>query len=153
MPPFGKRWFRFMKEIDHGNPIAHFRLHWVMLNVREDERLQAQRRKDEIEYGGFFANPEIYAHIKGLAEKSSGFQIVRDTSAYDRKVDAATRGEMPVVGKRREDIAALVRTKRDEARRSEKGRHRSQEREPDLVQGLELYPSDDLDSDDLTIEG
>jgi hypothetical protein len=137
MPPFGKRWFRVLRELDHDHPIALLRLHWMMLNMGEDHRLEMERRREEIEYGGFFANPEVYAHMKGHAKKSP-FQVVQDTSEYDRKMDMAARGEVPV-GRRRTDVAALVARKRIEAQ--------AQQRPTRPVAAL------GPDDDDLIIEG
>lgn len=94
------------------HPIALLRAHWIFLNILEDERLEAERRCEEIEYGGFFANPEVYSSVKGL-EKRDGIQISYDTSEYDRKLDAGYRGI--VMNKPRStDTAELVKRKRAE---------------------------------------
>jgi hypothetical protein len=148
LPPFGKRWFRVLRELEYGHPVAMLRLHWIFLNVREDRRLEGERRKEEIEYGGFFANPEVYFKVKGLDDKKKAasanpFGFAVDESDYWRRREAAMRGESTVKA-RRTDVAEMVRRKRGEM--------------PERRQ-KEYQPSDDpddgdiLDSDDLIVEG
>jgi hypothetical protein len=120
MPPFGDSWFRVMGELENGHPVAVLREHWMLLNVMEDDRLKWEERKAEIEYGGFFANPEVYFRMKGDKESTDNFEIVRDSSEYDRKLNAASTGA-PDVDFRRKDVAEMVRRKRDEMERAQLG--------------------------------
>ena len=115
MPPFGEKWFAALRDVE--DPIAILRLEWIFLSIAEDERRTAERRKDEIEYGGLFANPDVYAQVKDVERKgrrsTAGFSIEIDTSAYDARFDRAVAGHADVKP-RREDVASLVGRKRAE---------------------------------------
>lgn len=112
MPPFGKRWFRILRELEHDHPIALLRAYWIQLNIVEDQRLNLELRKQEIEYGGFWANPEFYDAVKGAGPKD--FKVIADTPDFDRRIEMAKRGEDIPVGERRASLAALVQRKRAE---------------------------------------
>ncbi len=69
-----------------------------------------ERRKDEIEYFGLFANPSVYADIKGIKTGSSSgslFTVDRDDAEYVRLLDAAA-GNEPDVRPRRERMKEKV---------------------------------------------
>lgn len=113
-PPFGESWFGAMRDTDH--PLAVLRILWIKFNIELDEMQSRERRKDEIEYGGFFASPDVYFKYKGLEEKSqtvAGIKIVTDDSAYDRKIEDALAGK-GAPSEVRSDIAErIARHKRD----------------------------------------
>ncbi len=111
MPPFGEAWFRTLDE--ETSLLGSLRLEWIYLNIVEDRRLEDERRKDEIEYFGLFADREMYAHIKGIKTGSEqpGFSVERSDEIYNRRVDAAARGEPDIVP-RRESMGARVKEMR-----------------------------------------
>ena len=115
-----------------------------MLNLAEDDRRAVERRREEIEYGGFFANPDVYAQVVGKGKEN--FQIVRDTSAYERKLDAASKDKVSTRGRRR-DIAATVARKRAQFSEAT-GRPI-----PALARRGAVPVTPDDDDDDLLIEG
>jgi hypothetical protein len=149
LPPFGKRWFRVFRELDHGHPVAHLRLQWIFLNIREDRRLDVERRKDEVEYGGFFANPDIYAKIKGMdveAKKKNAYGFETDETEYLRKKNNAMMGKTDVKP-RRADVAEMVKRKREEMPKRRQKEYQPVDELDNAVDG------DNLDSDDLIVEG
>lgn len=158
MPPFGKRWFRVMRELNYGHPVAQLRLHWILLNTQEDRRLDAEHRRNDIEYGGFFANPEVYFKLKGVDKKTTSttenpFGFAIDETEYWKKRDAAMRGK-PLVKARRPDIAEMVRQKRTENERVPRRTIREREYQPsDGDDTFEGSPDLGIESDDLIVEG
>lgn len=119
---------------------------WIILNQVEDENKEFDRQKDFTEYGGLFANPEVYRQIKGIdVERDSGgtpggFKIIRDTSAFDERMDKALRGEM-VIHPQRHDLAEKIKRKRKELAEKE------QVPDPRIKQ----YPTDEQYTDDLLV--
>jgi hypothetical protein len=115
-PPFGELWFRYLK--DTNSIIGQLRLMWIVLNQQKDKEQDYERRKSEIEYGGLFANPEVYFKVvKGDKEdmSSSGeaFKIVYDSSDFDRRLNLAMEGN-PEIHEPRPDVAERIRAKREQ---------------------------------------
>lgn len=119
---------------------------WIVLNQVEDENKAFDRQKDFTEYFGLFANPEVYRQIKGIDVErdsggpSGGFKIIRDTSAFDERMDKALRGVM-VIHPQRHDVAEMVKRKRKELAEKE------QLPDPRIRQ----YPTEEQYSDDLLV--
>lgn len=111
-PPFGRSWFRVFKYSDH--PIAAYRLDWIYFNIQADWQQEAEIRKAEIEYGGFFANPDVYRQVKKKPGVNVGsFKVVYDSSDFDRRLSLAVQG-VTEVHDQRSDVAELVKRKRNE---------------------------------------
>lgn len=167
-PPFGPEWFGVMRDADH--PLTVFRQNWMLLNIQEDERIEAETRQQEIEYGGFFANPDVYRavdrHRKGLPidededdtpkEQNANavqdpFRIVVDTSPFTERLQKAAAGEV-VINPQRHDVAAWLKHKREEKAReivSDRRIHTApvspvQDEHLDTII-VERYPPDDTD--------
>ena len=96
---------------------------WIMLNLSLDRENESKRRKAEIEYGGFFANPEVYQHVK-KSERDDGdddmmegssetpFRIVKDSSEFTRRLNLAAAGT-PDIPEPDLEIAEKVRRFRE----------------------------------------
>jgi len=148
LPPFSPDWFGCLQ--DPQNPLGGFRLAWILLNQGEDERVLFEKEKSAIEYGGFFANPDVYFQVKNIprgepegSRPPGAFKIIYDTAAFDDRMAKALKGEM-VIKPQNQKVADLVTRKREELA--------AMHQKPDsrIVQ----YPTDEdyADGDDLVIE-
>lgn len=146
MPPFGPNWFGPIE--DPGNPIGALRSLWIALNIHEDKRLAREERKQEIEYFGLFANPEIYFKIKKLSNEDSPegdvsgpMKIVHDYTDYNRRLNLAMTGVREIHDPR-PDVAERVREKRVEIAEA------NQRRQQVADSRIHTYE----DNDDLIVE-
>jgi hypothetical protein len=98
------------------NPVSQLRLDWIMLNVIKDNQDEAENRKLEIEYGGFFANPDVYFQVKAQEKRHKVFKPFRveyDTSDFDRRLNLAIAGT-PDIREQDTELAERVKRKRIE---------------------------------------
>lgn len=84
-----------------------------MVNAQYDEDERSNRKKEELEFAGFLANPEVYFAYKKINKPvNAPFKIQQDYSDFDRRMKLALSGT-PEIHDRREDIAEKVRIMRD----------------------------------------
>lgn len=92
-------WLGFDKGVIRADWLYRLRRQFVLVNRLLDREDQYNEQKDLVEYGGFFANPEIYAKIKEREEathkvedfdrvsKELRLKAMREIEEAQRKVD------------------------------------------------------------------